>query len=99
MSDSTRYVGLDVHAKTIAIAIAEEGRGEPLFLSTIPNDLARLLRALDLLGSRESLHCAYEAGPTGYAGSRRSGSRTEINGRRTCPSTSSSSTPLLHGLS
>jgi len=66
MPDSTRYVGLDVHSKTIAIAIAEEGRGEARFLSTIPNDLTRLLKALDRLGSRESLHCAYEAGPTGY---------------------------------
>jgi transposase len=66
MSDSTRYVGLDVHAKTIAIAVAEEGRSEPRFLSTIANDLARLLKVLDRLGPRESLHCAYEAGPTGY---------------------------------
>ena len=66
MSDSTRFVGLDVHAKTIAIAVAEEGRGEARFLSTTTNDLTRLLRVLDRLGPREGLHCAYEAGPTGY---------------------------------
>ena len=66
MSDSTRYIGLDVHAKTIAIAVAEEGRDEPRFLSTIANDFARLQKVLDRLGPRESLHCAYEAGPTGY---------------------------------
>lgn len=66
MSNSTHYIGLDVHAKTIAIAVAQEGRGEARFLSTIANDLARLLTALDRLGPRESLHCAYEAGPTGY---------------------------------
>lgn len=66
MFDSTRYVGLDVHAKTIAIAIAEAGRDEPKFLSTTVNDLTRLLKVLDRLGPRENLHCAYEAGPTGY---------------------------------
>lgn len=66
MSDSTRFVGLDVHAKTIAIAVAEEGREEARFLSTVSNDLVRLLKALDRLGPRVSLHCAYEAGPTGY---------------------------------
>jgi len=31
-----------------------------------PNDLPRLLKALDRLGERASLRCAYEAGPTGY---------------------------------
>jgi len=66
MSDSTRYVGLDVHAKTIAIAVAEGGRDEAKFLSTTANDFTRLLKVLDRLGPREQLHCAYEAGPTGY---------------------------------
>ena len=66
MPDRTRFIGLDVHAKTIAIAVAEEGRDEPQFLEQIPNDTARLLKELDRLGERSSLHCAYEAGPTGY---------------------------------
>jgi len=66
MSDSTHFIGLDVHAKTISVAVAEAGRDEPRFLSTIANDFSRLLRALARLGPRESLHCAYEAGPTGY---------------------------------
>jgi len=66
MTDSTRFVGLDVHAKTIAIAVAEEGRSEPKYLSTVANDISRLLKSLDRLGPRTDLHCAYEAGPTGY---------------------------------
>lgn len=35
-------------------------------LGRMVNDLERLLRALDRLGDRGSLRCAYEAGPTGY---------------------------------
>lgn len=66
MVHSTRFIGLDVHAKSISIAVAEEGRGEAKALSTIPNDTARLLKVLDGLGGRDRLHCAYEAGPTGY---------------------------------
>ena len=60
MTDSTRYVGLDVHAKTIAIAVAEEGRAEPRYHSRVTNDLSRVLKALDRLGPRASLHCAYK---------------------------------------
>ena len=66
MTDSTRYIGLDVHAKTIAIAVAQEGREAAMFVSSVPNDLTRLLTVLDKLGPRGSLRCAYEAGPTGY---------------------------------
>ncbi len=66
MSQPTRFVGFDVHAKSISIAVAEEGREPAVHLATIPNDLGRLLRTLDRLGERARLRCAYEAGPTGY---------------------------------
>jgi transposase len=66
MSKITKYVGLDVHKDSISIAIAEEGRSEPQFLKRIPGCNTRLLRILKTLGPLESLHCAYEAGPTGY---------------------------------
>jgi len=66
MSKITKYVGLDVHKDSISIAVAEEGRSEARFLKRIPNDGSRLLRVLRTLGALESLHCAYEAGPTGY---------------------------------
>ncbi len=66
MSKITKYVGLDVHKDSISIAVAEEGRSEARFLKRIPNSGARLLRALRTLGDLGELHCAYEAGPTGY---------------------------------
>ena len=36
MAKNTRFVGLDVHAETIAVAVAE-GRGQVRSLGTIPN--------------------------------------------------------------
>jgi len=61
--ETLRFVGLDVHADSIAIAVAEPGRGEPSVLATIPNDTAVLVKRLRKLGR---LKCCYEAGPTGY---------------------------------
>ena len=60
---NVRFVGLDVHADSIAIAVAEPGRGEPAKLATIPNDRAKLLQVLKRLGR---VKCCYEAGPTGF---------------------------------
>jgi transposase len=60
---NVRFVGLDVHADSIAIAVAEPGRGQPALLGTIPNDKAKLLKALRRLGR---VKCCYEAGPTGF---------------------------------
>ncbi len=62
-----RYIGLDVHKATIAVAIAEE-EGSPSSYGTIANepDAVRKLVAR-LGGKRVELRVAYEAGPTGYA--------------------------------
>jgi transposase len=60
---TVRFVGLDVHADSIAIAVAEPGRGDPATLATIPNDTVMLLRRLRALGR---VKCCYEAGPTGF---------------------------------
>lgn len=65
MVDSTVFVGLDVHATSISIAVARD-RLPSEFVRSTPNDLGRLLKTLDKVGARESLRCAYEAGPTGY---------------------------------
>jgi transposase len=60
-----RFVGLDVHAETIAVAVAEEG-GEVRSLGVIPNKLESVRKLMGKLGSVEKLKCCYEAGPTGY---------------------------------
>ena len=61
-----RFVGLDVHADSIAVAIAEPG-GEVRSIGTVPNreeSVSRLVKRLNAGGSWEA---CYEAGPTGYA--------------------------------
>jgi transposase len=65
MSKDTRYVGLDVHAATIAVAIAE-GRDEVRSLGQIPNRPEAVQKLLKKLGDPARLHVCYEAGPTGY---------------------------------
>lgn len=65
MSKTTRFVGLDVHSKTVAIAVASK-RDPAEFVRGVTNDVSHVLKALDRLGPREFLHCAYEAGPNGY---------------------------------
>jgi transposase len=65
---AVRFVGLDVHAETIAVAVAEaEAGGEVRSLGTIPNredPVKRLVKKLNADGPWEA---CYEAGPTGYA--------------------------------
>jgi len=62
-----KFVGLDVHKDSIAVAVAEGGPLEtPRSLGRIAHDLPRLLKMLGRLGEPEDLHVAYEAGPTGY---------------------------------
>ena len=67
MSDTVaRYVGLDVHAKSVALAVAESGRTEPQFIGEVSNDWDTLKRKLKRLGGPKRICCCYEAGPTGY---------------------------------
>jgi hypothetical protein len=60
-----KFVGLDVHAETIAIAVAEPG-GEVRSLGVIPNREDSVRKLVRKLGPVEELRFCYEAGPTGY---------------------------------
>ena len=68
MSQLVKYVGLDVHKDTIAVAVTEEGkRAEVREHGEIPNTPAALTQLLGRLGgSGVALHVCYEAGPCGY---------------------------------
>ena len=65
MKEKVRFLGLDVHAETIAAAIAEPG-GEVRSLGTIANREESIRKLVKKLGSVEQLRACYEAGPTGY---------------------------------
>lgn len=66
MKTTVRYVGLDVHADTIVIAVAEEGRGAAKVLAKIPHCWKSLFAKLKSLATKGRLMICYEAGPTGY---------------------------------
>jgi transposase len=61
-----RFVGLDVHADTIAVAVAEAGNGEVRSLGVIPNQREQIRKLVRKLGPAQQLRACYEAGPTGY---------------------------------
>src|SRR5271154_5329587 len=65
MKEKLRFLGLDVHAATIDVAIAEPD-GEVRSLGTIPNRADSIRKLIKKLGSAERLRACYEAGPTGY---------------------------------
>jgi transposase len=60
-----RFLGLDVHAETIAVAVAEAD-GEVRSLGTIPNREESVRKLVKKLGPAEQQQACYEAGPTGY---------------------------------
>ena len=77
----TGYVGLDAHAESTAIAVAEVGCAAPRFIGTVGSQLCELSKALGKLGKPEGLRVVYEAGPCGFAMVRQlreSGYRCEV---------------------
>ena len=65
MREKLRFLGLDVHAETIAVAVAETN-GETRSLGTIANREDSIRKFIKRLGSPEQLRACYEAGPTGF---------------------------------
>ena len=65
MREKLRFLGLDVHAETIAVAVAEPD-GEVRSLGTIANREDSIRKFIKKLGSPEQLRACYEAGPTGF---------------------------------
>ena len=65
MREKLRFLGLDVHAETIAVAVAEPG-GEVRSLGTIANREESIRKFIRKLGPPEQLRACYEAGPTGF---------------------------------
>ena len=62
---NVRFIGLDVHADTIAVAIAEPS-GDVRSVGVIPNRPESIRRLVKKLGAVEPLRLCYEAGPTAY---------------------------------
>ena len=65
MKEKLRFLGLDVHAETIAVAVAEP-EGEVQSLGTIPNRAESIRKLIKKLGPADKLRACYGAGPTGY---------------------------------
>jgi transposase len=65
MREKLRFLGMDVHAETIAVAVAEPD-GEVRSLGTIANREDAIRKFIKKLGAAEQLRACYEAGPTGF---------------------------------
>ena len=61
-----KYVGLDVHKATVAIAVADAEGAEARSAGTVANEVLAVRTVLAKLGPPASVAVVYEAGPTGY---------------------------------
>jgi hypothetical protein len=61
---NVRFIGLDVHAETIAVAATEPG-GEVRSLGVISNRIESIRKLVKKLGPVKHLRVCYEVGPTG----------------------------------
>lgn len=67
MKKYSNYVGLDVHANSISVAVAPARGGEVRSLGNVPNEIGALRKLLRKLGELSTIKVCYEAGPCGYA--------------------------------
>jgi hypothetical protein len=58
MGKTIRYVGMDVHAATISVAVVE-GRGQPRSLGTIENRPEAVHRLIGKLGEPKTLRVCF----------------------------------------
>jgi transposase len=67
MKQFSKYVGLDVHKETIAVAVAESDRGEVRYVGEIANTEEAIRKLVKQLRKGEAqMSFCYEAGPCGY---------------------------------
>ena len=71
-----QFVGLDVHADTIAVAVADPD-GMVRSVGVIPNRPESIRKLVKRLGSPGQLRACYEAGPTGYVSTASQWNHTE----------------------
>jgi len=66
--NTVKFIGMDVHKKTITIAITDQGRqNQPRIYGAITNDLDALDKfCRKMVSTSTQLHFVYEAGPCGY---------------------------------
>ena len=67
MNEFSKYVGLDTHKDTIAVAVSDAFGGKPRYYGEIantPEAIAKLVKKLSSDG--EVVSFCYEAGPCGY---------------------------------
>jgi transposase len=60
------FIGLDTHADSISVAVAEAGRTPARVLGRIAQDVPKLLKLLARYGDPTRVQAVYEAGPLGY---------------------------------
>ena len=67
MEEFIKYIGMDVHGKTIAVAVADSRSSEVRFIGQILNTPEAITKLVDQLKTSSArLSFCYEAGPCGY---------------------------------